>query len=217
MESKVKALILAGIDRAITEDDTKNVLALEDQKPVMLALRKLGYSFKEIGTFFNRTPQWANNLLPRGGQAAPLVTADRIDPDKLAAAIWIEAAADLTWWGSRGRLIHTKLVKRFRDNKYSWTEARDYAKLYSDSKLTVILYVTFGLDINNLKSVTVWFQGLLELHTKAEIFQKINESQPLQVEVRSFNRAWIKLGLKSPRKSKVRFEHQFSKQNQEQE
>ncbi len=216
MESKLEILVLAGIDRAITEDDTKDAAALGDQKPVMLALRKLGYSFKEIGGFFNRTPQWANNLLPRGSQAAPLVVADRIDPDKLAAAIWAEAAADLTWWGSRGRLIHVKLVKRFRDNKYSWTEARDYAKRYSISKLKVILMVTFRVTVTD-EGMTEWFQGLLELHTKAEIFQKINEGQALQTEVRSFNRTWVELGLKSLRKARVRFEHQFSKQNQEQE
>lgn len=207
MESKVKALILSGLERGIDEKKTQKALALKDQGSVMLGLRELGFSFKEIGFYYDKTRAWAAQLLPEGGQAASQIF-DRPDPEELAQAIWVEAARDLTWWGSRGRLIYEKLVVRFRDHEYSWREARAYAKKYSISKLDVIMLVSFGIGPEDQEE---WFQGLLKAHTKAGIFQIVNNGQNLKVEVRSFNRAWIGMGLKSPRKARIRFEHQFRK------
>lgn len=207
MESKKKALILSGLDRGISEKDTNKALGLEDQKPVMLALRELGFSFKEIGTYYNRTRAWAAQLLPEGGRAAPQII-DCLNPDEIAKVIWAEAAEDMAWWGSGGRLVYEKMVTRFRNHKYPWKEARDCAKKYNIRKLDIIMLVTFNVTPEDQRE---WFQGLLESHTKARIFQMVNIGQPLKVSVRSFNRAWIDLGLKSPRRARVRFEHQFSK------
>lgn len=205
MENKEKALILAGLARDIGEEDTKRALGLKDQKPVMLNLRSLGFSFEEIGSYYGRTRAWAANLLPEGDRAAPQII-DRPDPDKIALAIWVESAEDLTWWGAGSRLLYEKMVDRFRDYKYSWNEARAAAKKYSISKLDVIMLVSFQVVQEDQKE---WFQGLLESHTKAAIFQKVNKGQPLQVRVRSFNRVWSDFGLRSPHRAKTRFEHQF--------
>ncbi len=204
MKNKEKAaLILSGLDRGIDEKDTKKALGLKGQKSIMLGLRTLGFSFEEIGAYYDRTRAWAANLLPEGDRAAPQAI-DRLAPDEIAKAIWTESAEDLAWWGSR--LVYKRMVDRFRDHKYSWKESRAYAKKYNISKLDVIMLVTFGIVPDGQKK---WFEGLIEGRTKAAIFQMVNEGQALQVGVRSFNRTWSELGLRSPYRAKVRFEHQF--------
>lgn len=200
MEEKLKTLILAGIARGIEEDRTKQASELQGQSEIMLSLRYLGFSLKEIGQYFDRTRQWVNQLLPDGYMAAPMVV-DRPDPDDLAHTIWTESMTDLEWWGSKGRLNQARLVNRFRVCNYSWAESREFAKKHSINKLYAVLTITFGLDLTS-ESIINWFNLLIENHSKNEILDIINGDQKLQVSRRLFDRYWSELGLYAKRRKR---------------
>lgn len=202
MSNNLKVLILAGMARGIPEQKTRKAMALKSQRSVvsvMKSLRKLGYSLREIGAYYNRTDTWAGALLPRGGKAAPLIM-NQEDPDKIAPGIWQEAISDLSWWGIQGRLRHSRLVERFRDHDHSWEKSRSFAKKYSLSKLMVILTTSFGIEPTE-EAMIKWFEGLIEVHTRNEILAMINERQSLQVSERMFNRIWFALELGKKKKA----------------
>lgn len=202
MTDELAVLLQAATKRNISSQSTGIAAGMTDRVQSMEALKGLGFSLQDIGTFYGLTRQRVQQLIGDSRRAEP-VNREKIDAETLMMEIWTEANEDLSWWGTNGRLIKTRIVSKFLDQDYTYERARSLARTVGISKLDVILRVTFQLGSTHEAKVA-WFYEMIKLYSKAEILEAINGSQLLTIPRYTFIRVWRELGLKVVhRKSKA--------------
>lgn len=202
MTDELAVLLQAATKRNISHQSTEAAAGMTDRVQSMEALKGLGFSLQDIGTFYNLTRQRVQQLIGDSRRAEP-INREKVDPETLMMGIWKEAHQDKSWWGTNGRLIKSRIVSKFLDQDYTYERARSLARSVGISKLDVILRVTFGLDDTHEAKVT-WFNEMIKSYSKAEILDIINGSQLLKIPEYTFIRIWRELGLKViHRKSKA--------------
>lgn len=202
MTDELAVLLQAATKRNISYQPTKAAAEMTDRVQSMEALKGLGFSLADIGAFYSLTRQRVQQLIGDSRRAEP-INREKVDVEALMMEIWGEALQDLTWWGTNGRLIKSRIVTKFLDQDYTYERARSLARTAGISKLDVILRVTFGLDDTHEAKVT-WFHEMIKSYSKKEILASINASQELKIPEYTFIRVWRELGLKIiHRKSKA--------------
>jgi len=202
MTNELEVLLQAATRRNISARAATASAEMTDRVQSMEALKGLGFSLQDIGTFYDLTRQRVQQLIGDSKRAEP-INREKVDPDVLMMQIWQEANEDMDWWGTNGRLIKSRIVSKFLDEDYTYERARSLARTVGISKLDVILRVTFGLDGSHEAKVA-WFNEMIKSYSKAEILDAINGSQLLEIPQYTFIRVWRELGLKIVhRKSKV--------------
>lgn len=194
MTDELAVLLEAATKRNISHQPTKAAAEMTDRVQSMEALKGLGFSQADIGLLYGLTRQRIQQLIGNSRRALP-VNREKVDAETLMAKIWGEANQDLTWWGTNGRLIKSRIVTEFLDQDYTYERARSLARTVGISKLDVILRVTFGLDGTHEAKVS-WFNEMIKSYSKAEILDVINKSQLLEIPEYTFIRIWRELGLK---------------------
>lgn len=193
-EERSEQLLAAGETRKIDGAATKAAIEMEDREQAMIALKGLGYSLENIGTFFKRTRERVRQIIGDSDRARPVVK-ETATSDDLARQVWRAANNDMAWWGTNGRLDKDKIVTMFLNHQYTWDSARENAKYVGASKIDVILRVTFNVKPTHEAKIK-WFKGkIAKGHSKTEILKIINEGQTLTIPPHTFLRIWRELGL----------------------
>lgn len=184
-----------GIQRNISDVSIKKAMEMEDPRQSMIALKSLGFSLGDIATQFDCTRQWVGEVVgpTKKEDRAQTPSVDKPGSDYFPA-IWQEAATDLTWWGTKGRMDKQRLVIFFVKKGYTWQESRDLSQDVSLPKLDVILIVSFSMKASH-EAKKSWFESMIEHHTKAEILQVLNKGQNLKIPEHTFKRIWREYGL----------------------
>lgn len=194
VEERFTNLLKAGKSRNIDPAATEAAAQMTDKEQAMKALKGLGFSLQDIGTYFLRSRERVRQVTGETERAKPRSKETEAE-GVLARQVWAEANNDLTWWGTNGRLVKDRIVTLFLEHDYTWDRAREIAKFVGASKIDIILRVTFGVEPTH-EAKTEWFKRMIEEgHSKQDILTIINERQPLTIPDHTFLRVWRELGL----------------------